>query len=370
MAKKKGPVKVGVVGCGAISAAYLRIGKTFRDIEIVACADLDRKRARERAAEFEIPRACTVKQLLSDKSIEIVVNLTVPKAHATVAMQALKAGKSVYNEKPLAVERKDARDMLTLAKKKGLLVGGAPDTFLGGGHQTCRKLIDDGWIGEPIGANAFMMSHGHEGWHPDPEFFYEKGGGPMFDMGPYYLTALVNMMGPVASVNGCTRITFPERTITSEKKYGKVIPVETATHIVGIMEFASGAVGQITTSFDVWGAELPRIEVYGTEGSISVPDPNGFGGTVKYKRGRDEWKEVPLTHGYVDNARSLGVADMANALRTGRAHRAGDELTYHVLDLMHAFHDAADAGTKLELESTCAKPEALPLGLLDGEVAL
>ena len=185
MAKKKGPVKVGVVGCGAISAAYLRIGKTFRDIEIVACADLDRKRAKERAAEFEIPRACTVKQLLADKSIEIVVNLTVPKAHATVAMQALKAGKSVYNEKPLAVDREDAQEMLALAKKKGLLVGGAPDTFLGGGHQTCRKLIDDGWIGQPIGANAFMMSHGHEGWHPDPEFYYEKGGGPMFDMGPH-----------------------------------------------------------------------------------------------------------------------------------------------------------------------------------------
>ena len=216
MARKA--VKVGIIGCGAISAAYLKNGKGFHDIEIVAVADLDIKRAKERAAEFEIKKACTVKQLLADKKIEIVINLTIPKAHASVAMQALEAGKSVYNEKPLAVERKEAAEMLALAKKKGLLVGGAPDTFLGGGHHTCRKLIDDGWIGEPIAANAFMMSHGHESWHPDPEFYYEKGGGPMFDMGPYYLTALVNMIGPVEKVSGCTRITFPERTITSEKK--------------------------------------------------------------------------------------------------------------------------------------------------------
>ena len=368
MARKA--VKVGIIGCGAISAAYLKNGKGFHDIEIVAVADLDMKRAKERAAEFEIKKACTVKQLLADKKIEIVINLTIPKAHASVAMQALEAGKSVYNEKPLAVERKEAAEMLALAKKKGLLVGGAPDTFLGGGHQTCRKLIDDGWIGEPIAANAFMMSHGHESWHPDPEFYYEKGGGPMFDMGPYYLTALVNMIGPVEKVSGCTRITFPERTITSEKKYGKVIAVETPTHVTGLMEFKNGAVGQITTSFDVWGARLPNIEVYGTEGSLSVPDPNGFGGKVFYKRGREEWLEVPLTHGYAENSRSLGVAYMAHALQNGRPHRASGELTSHVLDLMHAFHDAAEAGKSVKLQTTCEKPAPLPLGLSAGEVEL
>jgi len=366
----KKAVKVGIIGCGAISAAYLKNGKGFRDIEIVACADLDMERAKARAEEFEIKKACSVEKLLADKKIEIVINLTIPKAHASVALQALEAGKSVYNEKPLAVERKEARAMLALAKKKGLLVGGAPDTFLGGGHQTCRKLIDDGWIGEPIAANAFMMSHGHESWHPDPEFYYEKGGGPMFDMGPYYLTALVNMIGPVEKVSGCTRVTFPERTITSEKKYGKVIKVATPTHVTGLMEFANGAVGQITTSFDVWGARLPNIEVYGTEGSLSVPDPNGFGGTVLYKRGREEWQEVPLTHGYAENSRSLGVADMAHALRNKRPHRASGELTSHVLDLMHAFHDAAEAGKSVALQTTCEKPAALPLGLRAGEVEL
>ncbi|MGY8824411.1 MAG: Gfo/Idh/MocA family protein [Candidatus Latescibacterota bacterium] len=366
----KKAVKVGIIGCGAISAAYLKNGKGFRDIEIVACADLDIERAKARAEEFEIKKACSVEKLLADKKIEIVINLTIPKAHASVSMQALEAGKSVYNEKPLAVERKEARAMLALAKKKGLLGGGAPDTFPGGGHQTCRKLIDDGWIGKPIAANAFMMSHGHESWHPDPEFYYEKGGGPMFDMGPYYLTALVNMIGPVEKVSGCTRVTFPERTITSEKKYGKVIEVETPTHVTGLMEFANGAVGQITTSFDVWGARLPNIEVYGTEGSLSVPDPNGFGGTVLYKRGREEWQEVPLTHGYAENSRSLGVADMAHALRNGRPHRANGELTSHVLDLMHAFHDAAEAGKSVALQTTCEKPAAMPLGLRAGEVEL
>jgi predicted dehydrogenase len=363
-------VKVGIVGCGAISAAYLEKSKRFRDIEVVACADLDMERARERAEEFEIERACTVDELLADEKIEIVINLTIPKAHAAVGLQALEAGKSIYIEKPLAVKREEARQMLELASAKGLRVGGAPDTFLGGAHQTCRKLIDDGWIGEPIAANAFMMGHGHESWHPDPEFYYEKGGGPMFDMGPYYLTALVNMIGPVERVSGCTRITFPQRTITSEKKYGKVIAVETPTHITGIMEFKNGAVGNITTSFDVWGARLPNIEIYGTEGSLSVPDPNGFGGTVLYKRGREEWREVPLTHGYTENSRSLGVADMANALDNDRPHRASAELTYHVLDLMHAFHDAADAGQSVALESSCDKPAALPLGLREGEVAL
>ncbi len=280
-------VKVGIVGCGAISAAYLEKSKRFRDIEVVACADLDMERARERAEEFEVEKACTVDELLADQQIEIVINLTIPKAHASVGLQALEVGKSIYVEKPLAVQRAEARQMLELAAAKGLRVGGAPDTFLGGAHQTCRKLIDDGWIGEPIAANAFMMGHGHESWHPDPEFYYELGGGPMFDMGPYYLTALVNMMGPVERVSGCTRITFPQRTITSEKKYGKVIDVETPTHVTGIMEFKNGAVGHITTSFDVWGARLPNIEIYGTEGSLSVPDPNGFGGTVLYKRGRE-----------------------------------------------------------------------------------
>ena len=364
MAEK--PVKIGIVGCGNISAAYLKIAPTFDILEVAACADLDPERAQARAEEFEVPRACSVEELLADPSIEIVINLTIPGAHAAVGLAALEAGKCVYNEKPLAVSREDGRRVVDKALERGLLLGGAPDTFLGGGHQTCRKLVDDGWIGEPVAAAAFMVGHGHENWHPDPAFYYKQGGGPMFDMGPYYLTALVNLMGPVRRVTGMTRITFPERTITSEPKFGEKIEVEVPTHIAGVMEFGNGAVGTITTSFDVWGGQLPRIEVYGTEGSLSVPDPNGFGGRVQVKRGRGEWQDVPLTHEYTENSRSVGVADMAYALRSGRAHRVNGDLAYHVLDVMHAFHDAQDEGRRVDLQSTCERPAALPLGLIPG----
>ena len=209
-----------------------------------------------------------------------------------------------------------------------------------------------------------MMTHGTESWHPDPDFYYQVGGGPMFDMGPYYLTALITLMGPIRRVTGSARITFPERLITSQPKYGTIIKVNTPTHIAGVMDFANGAVGTMVTSFDVWAAELPRIEVYGTEGTLSVPDPNGFGGPVRIRRaGAHEWSEVPLTHGYVENSRGIGVADMAYALRSGRPHRANGELAYHVVDVMAAFHDASRENRHIELTSTCTRPAALPLGL-------
>jgi len=360
-------VKVGVIGCGNISGIYLKnMSQVFELLEVVACADLIFERAEARAEEYEGVQARTPEDLLADPEIKIVVNLTIPKVHGDVALAAVEAGKSVYNEKPLTVSREQGRELLEKAKAKGVLVGGAPDTFLGAGFQTCRKLIDDGWIGRPVAATAFMLGHGHESWHPDPEFYYKPGGGPMFDMGPYYLTALVSLLGPVKRVTGSTSISFPERTITSKPKYGTVITVEVATHIAGIMDFVGGAVATIVTSFDVWGAHVPRIEIYGTEGSLSCPDPNTFGGPVAVKRGRGEWAEVPLTHTYPGNSRGLGVADMACALSSGRKHRANESLTYHVLDLMHAFHDASDAGTHIELESTCERPAALPLGLREG----
>jgi len=358
--------KIGIVGCGNISGVYFQAGKRFEILEIVACADIVMEKARAKAQEFGI-KACTVKELLADPEIKIVVNLTIPKAHAEVGLAALEAGKSVYNEKPLAISREDGKRMLEIASQKGILVGGAPDTFMGGGIQTCRKLIDDGVIGEPVAATAFMMCHGHEGWHPDPEFYYEIGGGPMFDMGPYYLTALVNLLGPVHRVTGSARISFPERTITSQPKAGKKIRVEVPTHIAGIMDFASGAVGTIITSFDVWAAQLPCIEIYGSDGTLSVPDPNGFGGHPRVRlAGEKEWKEMPLTHGYTGQSRGIGVADMAYALRSGRPHRASGEMAYHVLDTMHAFHDASRESRHIELSSTCQRPAPLPLGLQEG----
>lgn len=239
-----------------------------------------------------------------------------------------------------------------------------PDTFLGAGLQTCRKVIDDGLIGEPIGATAFMTSHGPEDWHPDPEFVYQAGGGPMLDMGPYYLTALVALMGPVRRVCGSARITFPERVIGSEPKRGQVMKVEVPTHVAGVLDFASGAVGTILMSFDVWAAELPRIEIYGTEGSLSLPDPNTFGGPVRLKRAKDKrWRTVPLTHGYAENWRGIGVADMASAIGSDRPHRASGDLAYHVLDIMHAIQDASQASRYVALGSTCGRPAPLPTGL-------
>lgn len=363
----KSPVKIGIVGCGSISSTYFRIAATFDILEVVACADLVAERARAQAGEFGVARACTVGELLEDPEIEVVVNLTVPKAHADIGLAALEAGKSVYNEKPLAVTREEGKKMIELARRHGVRIGGAPDTFLGGGLQTCRKVIDDGWIGEPVAATAFMMGRGHERWHPDPAFFYQPGGGPMFDMGPYYLTALLALLGPVRRVTGAARRTFAERTITSEPRYGEKIQVEIPTHIAGLMDFAAGAIGTIITSFDVWGGQLPRIEIYGTEGTLGVPDPNSFGGPVLIKRA-DSWEEMPLSHGYIENSRSIGVADLASALRSGREHRANGELTYHVLDLMHSFHEASEQGRHIDLESTCSRPAPLPMGLRPGEV--
>jgi len=361
------PVKVGLVGSGFISGIYMQNSKIFNSFEIVACSDLIRERSEGRAKEYGIPNVMSTEEIMADRDIEIVLNLTTPDGHYGVAKQAIEAGKSIYTEKPLAIDLENGKKLLEMAKEAGVRIGGAPDTFLGGGIQTCRKLIDDGWIGQPIAVNSFLTNHGHESWHPDPEFFYKTGAGPMFDMGPYYLTALVNLMGSIKQVKATTRVTFPERTITSEPKFGQKITVDVPTHVVGIIDFANKATGSILTSFDIWGAQLPRIEIYGTLGSLSVPDPNTFDGPVKiYLPEFNEWREVPLSHGYTFNSRGLGVADMANAIRSDRKHRANGNLTYHVLEAMHAFHTASDTEKTVSMISMVEKPEPLPLGLIKG----
>jgi predicted dehydrogenase len=364
------PLRIGIVGCGNISGIYFKNLLSFRSTEVVACADLDVERAREVGSQHGVFGMST-EELLSRDDVDLVLNLTVPKAHADVALKALAAGKHVYNEKPLTISREDGRKLNQVAADKGLRVGCAPDTFLGGGLQTCRALIDQGAIGEPVASHAFMLCHGHESWHPSPEFYYEKGGGPMLDMGPYYLTALVSLMGPIRRISGSTRVTFATRTITSQPKSGKVIEVETPTHVAGIMDFASGAVGEITTSFDVWHAKLPCISIYGTEGSMIVPDPNGFGGEI-YIRGKKDpdWELKPLTHGFAENSRGIGVLDMAYAIAEGRPHRASGELAYHVLDAMHAFEDSSNAGQHVTLESQAAQPQGLSPDAFADEVAV
>jgi predicted dehydrogenase len=362
-------VKVGFIGAGNISEQYLKASRTFPILDVVGIADLVRSRAEERAEAFDL-RPYTPDEMLADPDIEIVVNLTIPAAHGTVNLAVIEAGKHVYSEKPLAITREEGRRTLDAARERNLLVGCAPDTFLGGGLQTCRKLIDDGWIGEPVAATAFMTGRGPESWHPDPVFFYQPGAGPMFDMGPYYLTTLIHLLGPVRRVTGCTRRSFEERIATTPTRYGERIPVSVTTHVAGLLDFVSGPIATIITSFDVWHANLPRIEIYGSEGTLSVPDPNIFRGPVRLRRaGAEEWSEIPLTH-YVPIGRSIGVADMASALLSGRQPRASGDLAYHVLDLMHAFDESSESGRHIEIESQCERPAPLPPGLLPGTLSI
>ncbi len=343
---------VGIVGCGNISDIYFtNITTMFDNLKLIGCADLIDEKAQAQAEKYETT-VYTTEELMTHPEVDIILNITIPKAHRLVCEQALMAGKHVYVEKPLSLTVEDGQFLVDLAKEKGLLIGGAPDTFLGGGIQTCVKLIEDGWIGDIIGCQAFMLCHGHESWHPDPEFYYETGGGPMYDMGPYYLTALAKLVGPVKTVAGMTTKGFETRTITSEKKNGKVFDVEIPTHITSLLNFENGANGYITMSFDVWAAEVPRIEIYGTKGTLSVPDPNTFGGPVRLKTMNDDgFKEVPLAYGNSANSRGLGVSMMAKALEgTGKNEASGD-LTFHVLEIMEAIHVSSDEQKFVDIKS-------------------
>jgi predicted dehydrogenase len=361
---------IGIVGCGNISNAYFTGAKTFDILNVVACADVNMDAARAKAAEHGC-LAVTVAELMARKDIEIVVNLTIPQAHAAIALQALEAGKHTHCEKPLAVSLAEGRKVIDTARARGLRVGCAPDTFFGGGIQTCRKLIDDGLIGAPVAGTAFMMCHGHESWHPNPAFYYLPGGGPMFDMGPYYITALLNLLGPARRVSAVTARTFPTRTCTSAARQGEVLPVEVSTHLAGTVEFVNGAIITIVMSFDVWSHHHTNIEIYGTRGSLQAPDPNGFGGPVHALSVAEPgagWQERALTHGYTGGHRCIGVADMAYAIRSGRPHRCDGALAYHALEIMHAFDTSSQTGRHVMLESTCARPAALPLGLTPGQL--
>lgn len=360
------PLGVGIVGCGNIAPIYLKNSKLFPNLKLIGCADMNADRAKARAGEFETT-AFSPEELIANPEVDIIVNLTVPQAHGPIAMQALNAGKHVYLEKPFGLSREEGTAILKLAAENGLKTGCAPDTFLGAGLQTCRELIDGGSIGKVVAATAFMLGMGPEGWHPDPEFFYAKGGGPMLDMGPYYLTALVHLLGSIKSIAGATTRAFEERVVGSGEKKGKKIPVEIDTHLAGVMKFSSGPIGTLATSFDVWATEVPRIEIYGTTGALSVPDPNSFGGPVRlYSAG--EWKDVPLTRPYEENSRGIGLADLASSIQHGRPARASGELAYHVLDAMLTFHDLGHEGASLALQSSVERPPALPASLKQFEI--
>jgi len=364
------PLRVGIIGCGNISNAYFQHAKPYGDlIKITACADMDLSRAQAKAAEHGLGKAYSVRDLLADPEIDMVLNLTIPAAHAAVNQQALRAGKHVYAEKPFSLNYKEGLKTVKEAQKRKLRVGCAPDTVLGGGIQTCRKLIDDGAIGRPVAATASMICHGHESWHPNPEFYYQPGGGPLFDMGPYYLTALVTMLGPAKSVLATATTTFKERVISSQPLAGKKIKARTPTHLCGLVEFGQGVIANITMSFDVWASHLPMLEIYGSEGSISCPDPNHFGGDVLlWTKDKKDWEKVPLTHSD-QTGRGTGLADMAEAVQQRRAHRASGEMGLHVVEIMESFHVSARAGKKVKLKSKCRQPAAMPAGLPLGKLS-
>ncbi len=357
------PLKVGVVGTGTISKTYFEHLAKLPGTEVVAAADLDISRAKAAGEKYGV-RALTPDELYADDEVEAVLNLTIPAAHASVALAALGAGKHVYGEKPLAATRQEARPLLDVAAKAGLRIGCAPDTVLGTGTQTARALLDRGDIGVPTAAAAFFVSPGPEPWHPDPEFYYKPGGGPLLDMGPYYLSALINLLGPIARVTGRVGRAKQERTVGSGPKEGTTFSVEVDTHVTGVLEHESGVLSTVVTSFDVWGSNLPRIEVYGSEGSLSVPDPNGFAGDVQvFTPGSREWSVAKVAGGYADSGRGYGLGDMARAIRDGGPHRASGELAYHVLDVMESLLESgAQGGAPVEVESTVERPAAVPEG--------
>ena len=354
------PLGVGVIGCGSVSNRYFRHLPVYDHLQVLGCADVQYERAREAAERYSIPRACTPAEMLADPDIDLVINLTPPQTHVEVALAAIRAGKHVYSEKPLAIERAGGAQIVREAAEAGVMVGCAPDTFLGAGIQTSRMVLDEGVIGEPIGASASFTSPGHEHWHPNPGFFYLRGGGPVFDMAPYYFTALVVLLGPIASVTGLARVTSEVR--TSDIHPGVSFPVEVPTHVAGLLEFASGPPATVTMSFDVWGSEAPRVEVYGTSGTLSVPDPNNFGGPVRVKVGNGEWEEVPLR--FDEGGRGIGAAEMASAIAEGRPSRIDASLAYHVLDAMQALHESSNQAGPIRLASTCTRPTPRQTGLL------
>jgi predicted dehydrogenase len=354
-------MKIGIIGCGNISKAYFEGAQHCDNLSIKACADIHMDAAQGRAEEYGC-QALSVEDLLSDQEIELVVNLTIPKVHAQVGIQILNAGKHVYAEKPLATTVEDGRKLLDLAHSKGLRVGSAPDTFLFKGAQTSRKLIDDNWIGKPLSGLILMACHGHERWHPNPGFYYDVGGGPLFDMGPYYLTALVHFLGPVKSVMARCNRGFEERLATSEGAKGQRLPVRVDTHNAATLEMANGALITMMTSFDIWGEDSSQFRIHGTEGSLDVGDPNGFGMNPKIFRPQDQAaREIPFTH--AENQRMIGVLDMVDAIEQNRPHRASGELAMHVLEVMEAFGRSSDTGKAIDIKTQVERAAPLPAGL-------
>lgn len=349
------PFRIGLIGAGNIAPAYIRTFLADERVEVAGIADLNQNRAASRAQEFGlISRG--IDEMLQDKTVDLVVNLTTPDAHEGVGLAILGAGKHLYSEKPLALRPEGAKGLLNFAHERNLLVGAAPDTVLGDGIQTARALLDEGAIGQPVGFAAHMLCGGHEGWHPNPEFYYQEGGGPMFDMGPYYLSALIQFFGPVQQVMGCVRSMHQERVRGAGDAKGTKIPVETPTHISAQLVFRSGVIGTLTTSFDTPVHEMPHMEIWGTEGMLRVPDPNGFGGETLLKRLNGETEVVAPRGNRVANLRGLGAIDLLASRSEGRPARCSAEIAAHVVEVMAGTLRSAEEGVPVQLELEPERP--------------
>lgn len=360
------PLRVGIIGVGKISEQYLANLPTFPGLRLVAVADLNQERAQQVADENGV-RALSVDALIDDPEVDAVLNLTIPAAHVEIGTRALKAGKHVFAEKPLGLDPAEAEGMLDLAEELGLRFGSAPDTVLGTGVQTARQTLDSGVIGEPIAAQVHWAAPGHERWHPAPEFYYQPGGGPLLDMGPYYLTALVHLFGPVVRVSGLATRSDRPRTIESGPRAGTPIPVSIDTYVSALLEHANGVTSTVTVSFETWRTRAPKFEVFGTEGTIAVPDPNMFSDPVEVAVRDEEWRVVPDSAGCIDTGRGVGLADIADAIEEDRPHRASGRLALHVLEVMDAVLRSSDEKAVVEIRSTVERPEILPLRTTTGE---
>ena len=364
------PLIVGVIGCGTISAAYFRLAKQFKDFIITACADMKHAAAETRAQEFGL-KAVSVEALLADKEIDIILNLTIPAAHFAVTRQCLDVGKHVYSEKPFVLSMAEGLALQKLAKDRGLKVCSAPDTFLGGAHQTARKVLDDGVVGDIRSGACAVMGFGMEHWHPNPDFYFKAGGGPILDMGPYYLHNLINLIGPVRRVAALSSMGSAIRTISSQPRAGETIAVETPTHYLALMEFVNGAQITLSASWDVWANRQANMELYGSKGSLYVPDPNLFGGDVLVTDKNSDPVIVdqgghplgignePHHHGLMANYRTAGLADMAAAIKTNRDMRCSLDRALHAVDIMTAIMRSGTEGKFVELSTTCTRPLAL-----------
>ncbi len=359
-------LRVGVVGVGVISQQYFEHFPSLPGLSLVAVADLDVDRAQAVGAAQGV-RGTSVDELLAADDVDVVLNLTIPAAHADVATRALAAGKHVYGEKPLAMSTAEAEPVLEAARAAGLRVGSAPDTVLGTGIQTARAALDDGLIGTPVGAAVAWSAPGHELWHPAPAFYYQPGGGPLLDMGPYYLTSLVTFFGSVVRVSGSATRSTRERTVATGPNAGTSIPVDIDTHVVAILEHENGVVSTVNVSFEVWATRAPLFEVYGTAGTLGVPDPNRFSDPVSIATADDrEWRELPVSAGYADAGRGYGLADLAHAITTDRPHRASGDLAFHVLEVMEAVSAAARDHTVVDVRSRVDRPATVPAGSAPG----